>query len=349
MERHLRQHTLLGSDPPAILASLGATALVLLVGACATNRPPAVPTPSPNLGTFTLQCDPFEGLAEHQPIDDHCGPDGVGSPNSIAQNQVKNNFCAQGPVTVVNSATLQVLQSDVSALGLAFGSPQTIPTPTDRPKLQRPDTTHDITVGEGSLVQFVGFIIEAHYSDVQSGEAVNCDIPGQPTNDIHIAIGQAVDAPECTSITAEIIPHFRPHVWTTLARLNGADLVTLRQNARLDRPLRFTGQLMFDASHAPCAGQPTSSAPARVSSWGVHPVYRIDVCRETSLDQCAAVDDPVWTPLDRWNAEILRGRPPRHAAARGRRRHERHASVAGIRAYTRSCRRFREFNCEERH
>jgi len=57
-------------------------------------------------------------------------------------------------------------------------------------------------------VQFVGFILEAHYSHVDSGETVNCNIPGEPTNDIHVAIGQALDAPECTSITAEIIPHF---------------------------------------------------------------------------------------------------------------------------------------------
>jgi hypothetical protein len=62
-----------------------------------------------------------------------------------------------------------------------------------------------------------------------------------------------------------------------------------------------------DASHLPWAnGQPASSAPARVSSWEVHPVYRIDVCAETSLDQCAAANDIVWTPLDRWSAQTLR-------------------------------------------
>jgi hypothetical protein len=59
------------------------------------------------------------------------------------------------------------------------------------------------------------------FADVQSGESVNCNIPGEPTNDIHVAIGQALDAPECTSITAEIIPHFRPHAWTMLATFNG--------------------------------------------------------------------------------------------------------------------------------
>ena len=176
------------------------------------------------------------------------------------------------------------------------------PTPADRPKLQHPDTAHGITVGEGSLVQVIGFIIEAHYSDVRSGDSVNCDIPGEPTNDIHIALGHTLDAPECTSITAEIIPHFRPHAWTGLAALHRPDVLTLRQQARLDRPVRLTGQLMFDASHQPCtSGVPAANAPARMSAWEVHPVYRIDVCGETSLEACAA-SAAAWTPLNQWFA-----------------------------------------------
>src|SRR5438105_13617177 len=184
-----------------------AVAALLVVGSCSRTRAPKPATP--RVGTFTLTCDPFGGLAEHQPIDDRCGPDGIGSANSIAQNRVKNNLCAPEPATVVDFATLQTLQADVPALGIAFGSPQTIPTPADRPKLRHPDTTHGIAVGEGSLVLFVGFLIEAHYSDVQSGESVNCDLPGEPTNDIHVAIGPQLGAPECESITAEIIPHLR--------------------------------------------------------------------------------------------------------------------------------------------
>jgi hypothetical protein len=300
MADQVRQSSV-SSKRRAMGAALSGAALVLMVGSCAPKHPPKQ---LPNLGTFTLQCDPFAGLAEHQPIDDHCGPDGSGSANSVAQNRAKNNLCAQGPATVVDTGVLQLLQADVAALGIAFGTPQTIPTPADRPKLQHPDTTHGIAIGEGSLVQFVGFLIEAHYSDVQSGESVNCDIPSEATNDIHVALGQALDAPECTSITAEIIPHFRPHAWTMLATLNGANVASLRQNAHLDRPLRLTGQLMFDASHAPCTnGQPASNAPARASSWEVHPVYRIDVCRETALDACVGAKDAVWTPLDQWTGE----------------------------------------------
>jgi len=107
------------------------------------------------------------------------------------------------------------------------------------------------------------------------GENVNCNFPGERTNDIHAAIGQALTAAECQSITAEIIPHCRPHTWEMLATLNGAAGPRLRQQARLDRPLRFTGQLMFDASHTPCApGQADTHAspPLRISSWEIHPV-----------------------------------------------------------------------------
>ena len=189
-----------------LFRAISAATVLLIVGGCSWRRGPKPPTPP--TGTFTLKCDPFGGLAEHQPIDDRCGVDGVGGANSIAQNRVKNNVCAAEPATVVDFATLQTLQADIPPLGIAFGSPQTIPTPADRPKLQHPDTTHGIAVGEGSLVQFVGFLIEAHYSNVQGGENVNCDIPGEPTNDIHIAIGPRLDAAECESITAEIIPHF---------------------------------------------------------------------------------------------------------------------------------------------
>jgi hypothetical protein len=93
----------------------------------------------------------------------------------------------------------------------------------------------------------------------------------------------------CESIAAEIIPHFRPDRWTPLAALNGTNAQTMIQEARLDRPVRFTGQLMFDASHAPCTnGTPPSNAPARSSSWEVHPVYAIDVCKSADVAACSA-------------------------------------------------------------
>src|SRR5438067_2303259 len=71
------------------------------------------------------------------------------------------------------------------------------------------------------------------------------------------------DAPACDSVTAEIVPHFRPDSWLALATLNGSNASTVLRNLRLDRALRFTGQLIFDASHMPCTnGRPAREAPA---------------------------------------------------------------------------------------
>jgi hypothetical protein len=49
-------------------------------------------------------------------------------------------------------------------------------------------------------------------------------------------------------------------------------------DANLDRPLRITGQMMFDGSHRPCANG--SGSPKRVSVWEIHPVYASDVCNK---------------------------------------------------------------------
>src|SRR5882672_8421466 len=101
-----------------------AVVVAALLAACGCSRSRGPRPPTPPMGTFTLQCDPFGGLAEHQPIDDRCGPDGIGGANSLAQNRVKNNVCAPEPATAVDFATLQTLQADIPPLGIAFGSPQ---------------------------------------------------------------------------------------------------------------------------------------------------------------------------------------------------------------------------------
>ena len=113
--------------------------------------------------------------------------------------------------------------------------------------------------------------------------------------DMHLVVISSSDrenTPECKSVTVEISPHFRPDKWD-------ADTI-LSAN---DHPLRFTGQLMYDAAHRPCSGSPPTSgfqAPSRVSSWEIHPVYAIDVCKKKSLTSCKADNGSVWTPLDQW-------------------------------------------------
>jgi hypothetical protein len=131
-------------------------------------------------------------------------------------------------------------------------------------------------------------MIEARHSNKDKGESVNCNHSGEEDNDIHIDLAvHNTDAP-CTSVTAEVSPHFRPDVWFDIVDEDFGN-----------RPLRFTGPLMFDASHTPC--QPGKSTnPKRASIWEIHPVYAIDVCQFRAASRCSASNESAWTPLHQW-------------------------------------------------
>src|SRR5207237_1345911 len=136
------------------------------------------------------------------------------------------------------------------------------------------------------LVRLAASVSEAHYSNVLSGESVNCKTPGQENNDfdVHLVASPLDDA--CKSVVAEVSAHFRPAAWTplTLIRLG-------------DRGVRFTGQLFFDASHTPCTAGAVRGGPARVSVWEIHPVYAIEVCSSSS-ENCDGGKG--WVALDQF-------------------------------------------------
>lgn len=225
---------------------------------------------------------PFEDIAMEHDLDQDCGAEGKTSSSANAlQNQAKNNFCAQGPPARVSRWSFVRLQRASDNAGFTSGTP-----PADRSGLQDLYTTSDgNTIGEGSLVQFVGFILDAHHSNVTNGESVNCKQKGRENNDIHIVLAESKSVNFCNSITAEMSPHFRPEDW---------DSGVLED---LGRPVRLTGHLFFDGSHVPCRpGNPAS--PARVSVWEIHPVYQVDVCSNTSLSGCPFDDESKWVPLN---------------------------------------------------
>ena len=89
----------------------------------------------------------------------------------------------------------------------------------------------------------------------------------------------------CTSITAEVSPHFRPDVWTP-DNLN-------RHNTHL---FRVTGQLFFDASHRPCAGGTAILPPKRASLWEIHPVYAVEICIDPN-NNCKVESGQNWVLL----------------------------------------------------
>jgi hypothetical protein len=131
-------------------------------------------------------------------------------------------------------------------------------------------------LGEGKVIRMKAFLIEAHHADLGSGESVNCNDGTEEGNDVHIAFGPAPDTRECDSVV--------------------------------------TGQLFFDASHAPCPCG-TSCSPVRASLWEIHPVYAIEVCLAGTT--CQEDVDVDWLPFDKWwnsLAPLQPTRPPhRHA------------------------------------
>jgi hypothetical protein len=169
------------------------------------------------------------------------------------------------------------------------------------------DGTHSLTVGEGSKVSFVGYVMAYEFADTHGGEDVNCNLNGDETNDIHLTLRQTpglilkrpatLPDPRCNSVSAEISPHFRPAAWNKLAAASSNAIFT-------SRPLRITGALTFDAEHKPCAnGKPATGSPVRISVWEIHPVYAVDVCKFRTLARCAATNAAAWTPFDKYKPQ----------------------------------------------
>jgi hypothetical protein len=223
-------------------------------------------------GTFSPVCTlPFNGV-RNPASDDHCGIKG-GSSDAAAQAEstAKNNFCA--PTDDPDTLTYQKL------LDLQTQSANIPKKLEDRKEVEN--------LGEGNYVSYVALIKNAHYSDTTGGEAVNCNLSGNPPNDIHIVLmSDSNDTDECDSTTAEMSPHYRPPNWTP-EKLNA-----------LGKPVRIKGQLFYDNSHTPCTAHSRPN-PKRASLWEIHPVYSIEVCKSTNLDECRNSTDPAeWTALD---------------------------------------------------
>lgn len=209
-----------------------------------------------------------------------------------AESQAKNNLC--GDLTATTVVDFNIL-AQMQAL------------PINKSKLANRQVLHHIfsvggkKIGEGDVVRLKAFVHDAHISDCDGGEEVNCNRTGSDVNDIHIPLVDPASSnpqtqDECTSVTAEMIPHFRPAAWSQL------DMKTPVQNL-----VRVTGQLFFDNSHDPCKKNPdgtfTRNTPPRISLWEIHPVYAFEVCKNTGAAQCDVADDSVWIPYHKWVAQ----------------------------------------------
>jgi hypothetical protein len=229
--------------------------------------------------TFTPGCTiPFNAIkTTGLDIDKQCG--GSDEDAKKAESAAKNNFCVPGVPRAITYSTFTKLE------GLS----------TDDIRRKVKEDRRVLTnlagdIGEGTRVQFVAFLLDAHVSNGKKGELVNCTRPGEEFNDIHIELVKtATEDDACNSVTAEMSPHLRPEAWTSLPSLS------------IKRPVRVTGPLFFDGSHRPCHDDKRPS-PNRISVWEIHPVYQFEVCKNKSLSACKVGNDAVWIPLDQWHS-----------------------------------------------
>ncbi|HWZ45067.1 MAG TPA: hypothetical protein VNW97_16450 [Candidatus Saccharimonadales bacterium] len=278
------------------VAPFAPVALAMMMSTVPPKQPhtagaPTTPSAVAPAGAFTVPggstefhpvCSslPFHAVL-NAAIDNHCSLKGGSTdPAKQAESQSKNNFCSETPTAEALSYT-QLLDMQKKST---------------EAKLQKnmPDRSQVEGMGEGKYVSYVAFVKDAHYSDVSAGEAVNCNIPGNDSNDIHIVLvpdtkgGDPKNADECTSTTAEMSPHFRPAGWTP-------DNI---MKASAGHPIRVSGHLFYDGSHSPCTATSRPN-PKRASLWEVHPVYSFEVCSKSTVAECQSAPASDWTPLEK--------------------------------------------------
>ncbi len=267
-----------------------------------TDNPPANPSKCNINQSFVVGCNlPFAGSESHE-IDQHCPNQGCATKDSDkAQNRVKNNLCATGTPVQINFTSMDKLQRAVDRMvqqgKISYGS-NGPPQPADRMKLQSLSTVNasgnSVTLGEGKLVTIEAFVLDAKHDDTFvlgtgpvgfGGEGVNCKNSLFEWNDIHVALGRTASAAECSSVTAEIIPHFRPAVWDRFDSNSCTSQHVTNPLPVKGLRVRITGQLFFDGSHkpSPCSVPPAGGNPLRRSVWEIHPVYKIEVFNGTSF------------------------------------------------------------------
>jgi hypothetical protein len=250
---------------------------------------------------------PFQSISKHHPIDDNCAargevpdpPVAANDPAHALQNQAKNNFCATGTPALVTFTSFKKLQQKLDMKVPEAKHWTRDKLPADRSVFLGVYTTSEgATIGEGTVVTFAGWLMKLRPGSKESCNCGTTNGEGKEVTDMHLVVISSSDrenTPECNSVTVEISPHFRPERW------DGHTLLSAN-----DHPLRFTGQLMYDAAHRPCSGSPPTrgyQSPSRVSNWEVHPVYAIDVCKNKSLSGCKANNASVWKPLDQWEGD----------------------------------------------
>jgi hypothetical protein len=277
------------------IAPFAPVVLALAVGA-GTGRlshPISSPSEESTEAGFAQTCEnPHFPTDVATAMDDTSCPVSGNGGKETWQNEAKNNFCASGltsspdtPITT-SLAEFVTLQNKVQQIpGINFGNTRNHPLTSKAGPAQ--DRSQLVALGEGSLVQLLGFVKTARQ---EGKESVNCgsNVTDDPSfHDIHISIVLNPADSECSGVVVEMTPHHRPAEWTP---------EHVKQVARAGLLVRVTGQRMFDSSHTQCQnGTAISGDPARISLWEVHPIYKFEVCPQGNCSNGG------WIPLEAWN------------------------------------------------
>lgn len=160
-----------------------------------------------------------------------------------------------------------------------------IPFPRPAPKNRdvfEPEMLAPIAKLEGAAVQTVGYIV-AIKPQRSNAETCNCEWKGEDATDWHIALVEHPGDGEASSIVVEPTPRIkikRPK-WTKK---------NLEPWLNSDIPVRISGWLLFDPSHANHLGK------FRSTLWEIHPVTKMEVW---------IVEDEKWVDIDDVTPEML--------------------------------------------
>jgi hypothetical protein len=268
-------------------------ALSSLSISCRPTTGPSAPKPVAFIPACSL---PFASIQQTGlRIDQQCGIDGAATPDSSTakQNERKNNLCATGTPIELSFTNFDQLQQSAIDKNIPFGNQN---LPNDRSVLANMLTVNGQQIGEGTVVALVGFVFDARHANTTffnaTGESVNCKSGDLDMNDIHIDLAESASllnqTDECLTVTAEIIPHYRPASWDRFD-VNPKTAVAAQGLPLKGAKVRISGQLFFDASHTPCVGG-QGETPRRRSLWEIHPVYSIEVF-DDAKQQFIALDE----------------------------------------------------------
>lgn len=241
----------------------------------------------------------FEKIAVEQMIDKQCGSSGdTSQPLKMAQNEAKNNFWEKNAPIEVDFNIFRRLESETNKKINSKEIKTKVLKEHEKINIY-PINRKDLVVKldgqtyhEGTVVVLEAYLIGSHYSNVGSGESVNCSQKWMNWNDIHIVLGKSKNSAMCETVTAEISPHFRPNTW---ARFHDRTNKTIDKKITglpiIGEKVRLIGPLFYDASHKGCKDGQSQGSPVRMTIWEIHPIYQIEIFDQTNQK---------WVELDEW-------------------------------------------------